>query len=165
MRRAKLALLGIACAVLAAGGARAAEVSAEKRAVIEQLMEITGALALGKQLVDAMTKHFAQTIRQQNPNAPQYVIDAIPEEVNAVLTESLPAFKEMVIPIYDKYFTLEELQGLEAFYATPLGKKTITVMPSLLQDSMHMGMRFGEAMVPRIDERLRTRFKKEDIKI
>jgi len=165
MKSAKLALISICFAVLTIGAAVADEVSAEKRAVIEQLLEVTSALAIGKQLVDVMTTHFAQIIRQHNPNVPQYVIDAIPEEVNAALTESLPMFKEMIIPIYDKYFTLEELQGLGAFYTTPLGKKTIAVMPSLMQESLRMGMRFGEAMAPRIDQRIRARFKKEDIKI
>lgn len=165
MKSAKLVLLGIFCTFLAAGAARAAEVPAEKRAAIEHLLELTGARAMATQLVDAMTRHFAQTIRQQNPNVPQYVIDAIPEEVSAVFTEGLPALTEMLIPIYDKYFTLEELQGLSDFYGTPLGKKTITVMPSLMQESVRIGIRFGEAMGPRIDERLRARFKKENIKI
>jgi len=164
MKSARVALLCLCLPVLTVGSAVAGEVSAEKRAVIEQLMDDTGALAMGQQLADVMIAQFARTIRQRNPKVPQYVIDAIPEEVNAVMTESLPMFKEMVIPLYDKYFTLEDLQGLRAFYGTPLGKKTIAVMPGLMQESLRMGMQFGESMAPRIDQRIRSRFKKEDIK-
>ena len=104
-------------------------------------------------------------MRKQNPTVPQYVIDAIPEEVNAVMTEALPALKEMMIPLYDKYFTLEELRGLSGFYASPLGRKAISVMPALMQEGMRLGMRWGEAMGPRISERMRARFKNENIRI
>jgi len=39
-------------------------------------------------------------------------------------------------PLYDKYFTEEDLQAMIDFYKTPTGKKTISVMPQLLQESM-----------------------------
>jgi len=33
--------------------------------------------------------------------------------------------------LYDKYFTNEEIKGLIAFYESPIGKKTIQVLPAL----------------------------------
>jgi hypothetical protein len=163
MRIARTLLM---CACLAgAGHATAQPVAPEKRAEIEHLLEVTGALAIGQQMSKVMVTHFAQLIRRENPNVPQHVIDAIPEEVGAVMTEGLPVFKEMIIPLYDKYFTLDDLRGLSAFYASPLGKKAITVMPALMQEGMQVGMRWGEAMGPRIGERMRARFKNENIKI
>ncbi|NRB08638.1 MAG: DUF2059 domain-containing protein [Richelia sp.] len=38
--------------------------------------------------------------------------------------------------LYSKDFTNEEIKGLIAFYETPLGRKTISVMPKLLQESI-----------------------------
>jgi uncharacterized protein len=149
----------------AAGSALAADVPADKRAEIERLLETTGALAMGQQVANFFIAHFAQTIRQHNPNVPQRVIDALPEEVNAAIKEGLPDFKELIIPVYDKYFTLDELRGLNAFYATPVGRKTVSVMPTLLGDSMKLGAQWGQAMEPRINERIRARFKKDNIKM
>jgi hypothetical protein len=89
----------------------------------------------------------------------------VPEEVNAVFTEALPALRELVIPLYDRHFSLDELRGLNAFYSSPLGRKTIAVMPALLNDSMALGARWGRELGPRIAERLRARFKDENLKI
>jgi hypothetical protein len=147
------------------GIATAGEVSKEKRAEIERLLETTGALAMGQQVSSFFIAHMAQAIKKQNPNVPQHVIDALPEEVNAVVREGLPFFKEMLVPLYDKHFSLDELRGLNAFYATPVGRKAISVMPALLQESMALGSQWGQAMEPRINQRIRARFKKENIKL
>lgn len=162
-------IAGLACAVclaaFAAGSALAAEVAPDKRAEIERLLEVTGAIAMGQQVANFFVTHFAQTIKQQNPNVPQHVIDALPEEVNAAVAEALPEFKALIIPLYDKYFSLEELRGLNAFYSTPVGRKAITVMPALVNDSMKLGAQWGQAMEPRINQRLRARFKKDNIRM
>ncbi|HYS12801.1 MAG TPA: DUF2059 domain-containing protein [Burkholderiaceae bacterium] len=165
MKLARLALLSLCLAAMSIANAPAQEVSSEKRAEIERLLEVTGALAIGQQMSNFFVTHLAQAIKKDNPNAPQHVIDAIPQEVNAVITESLPLFKELVIPLYDKHFTLDDLRGLNSFYSTPLGKKTISVMPALMQESMAMGAQWGQAMEPRIAQRLRARFKKDNIKL
>src|SRR5712664_168731 len=156
MKLARLALLSLCLAAMSIANAPAQEVSTEKRAEIERLLEITGALAVGQQMSSFFVTRLAQAIRRDNPNAPQHVIDAIPQEVNAVIVESLPLFKELVIPLYDKYLTLDDLRGLNSFYSTPLGKKTISVMPALVQESMAMGAQWGQAMEPRIAQRLRA---------
>ncbi|NET41960.1 DUF2059 domain-containing protein [Okeania sp. SIO2B3] len=44
--------------------------------------------------------------------------------------------EEVYYPIYDKYFTEEDLQALIEFYQTPTGRKTIEVMAQLFQESM-----------------------------
>lgn len=36
-----------------------------------------------------------------------------------------------IIPIYAEAFTIEELKELEAFYQTPLGKKTLKALPHI----------------------------------
>jgi uncharacterized protein len=165
MRILRLVATCVCVLAMSIGNAPAADVSSEKRAEIERLLETTGALAMGQQVSNFFITHMAQAIKKQNPNVPQHVIDALPEEVNAVVRESLPFFKEMLIPLYDKYFSLDELRGLNAFYATPVGKKAISVMPALLQESMTLGSQWGQAMEPRINQRIRARFKKENIKL
>jgi hypothetical protein len=38
-------------------------------------------------------------------------------------------------PLYDKYFSEEELRQMVTFYRTPVGRKSIEVMPSLMQEA------------------------------
>jgi uncharacterized protein len=146
-------------------GASAQAVSADKRAEIERLIEVTGVMAITQQLSNVFITNITQIVKKQNPNVPQQVLNATREEVNAVFAEQLPIFKEMCVVLYDKYFTLDEVRGLTQFYETPLGKKTISVMPALTQESLTLGMRWGQAMEPVIDQRIRARFKKENIQL
>jgi len=143
--------------------AEGAEVSAEKRAAIDQLLETTGALQLGQQLSAAIIKELADTLRATHANVPQKALDVLPEVVDGVITENLPAFKELLIHIYDAHFTLQELQGLNDFYATELGRKLIQVLPVVLREGMAAGQQWGQALGPEVARRIKARFVKEGI--
>lgn len=56
----------------------------------------------------------------------------------------------LIVPIYAKHFTQEEIQGLIAFYDTPLGKKMITKMPIIQQESMKAGQKWGEDLSKKV---------------
>jgi uncharacterized protein len=53
---------------------------------------------------------------------------------------------ELAIPIYDKYFSLEDIEGLLKFYQTPLGKKAISVLPQVLLEAQTAGKKLGQEM-------------------
>ncbi len=51
---------------------------------------------------------------------------------------------ELVVPIYDKYFSLEDIDGVTKFYETPAGKKTLSGLTQVMIESQAAGMKFGE---------------------
>ncbi len=69
-------------------------------------------------------------------------IDAKMPQLNQMMMESMgdPALVDellaQAIPIYARNFTVDELHQLAAFYATPVGKKMMAVMPKLASESM-----------------------------
>ena len=67
-------------------------------------------------------------------------------------------FNATTIALYDKYFTNEEILGMIRFYETPLGKKTIEVMPNLVQESMMRGQEQGEQAAQRALARVTEEF-------
>ena len=159
MTTARLLILGFLLAL--SGPSFADELTAAKRADIEKLLEMTGAAAMGKQMGVAALGQMAQVIRKMRPDIPQHVIDTLPDEVGAVFDANIDSFKEQVISIYSKYFTASEIKGMIAFYATDLGKKTISVMPALMAESMATGQQWGQSLGPQIDARIKARCKKE----
>ena len=74
-------------------------------------------------------------------------------------------FNNNIIPLYDKYFTLAEIQQLLDFYETDIGKKTIEVMPQLTQESIIIGQQWGESIGPIIGQRITRRLAEEGIEI
>lgn len=64
---------------------------------------------------------------------------------------------DLTAPIYAKYFSKEEIEGLTRFYQTPLGQKALSVLPQTIvemqTESMKLGERLGrEAMTEVLDE-------------
>jgi hypothetical protein len=53
---------------------------------------------------------------------------------------------DLAIPSYDKNFTHEEIRGLIAFYQTPLGKKSVSVLPQLVAEVQEKGRTWGEGV-------------------
>lgn len=53
---------------------------------------------------------------------------------------------ELIVPIYDKYLTDEEIKGLIQFYQTPLGQKAVNVLPRIVAESQQRGEKWGEQL-------------------
>ena len=162
MRKAFLVLAFLSAATAPAG---ADELTPEKRADIEHLLQMTGALALGKQMAAAVVTNLTQTIKKVRPDIPQKALDLLPDEVTAVFEENMVSFKETIIPIYDKYFTDAELKQMIQFYGTDVGQKTIKVLPSLMQDAMAAGRQWGQALEPEIDRRITAKLKQQGVQL
>lgn len=141
-------------------------ISPGKRADIEKLMKITGALKIAKQMSDAIVNNMTRAIKASRPDVPDRMFDILTEEVNKIIEEQMVAkggYLEMTILIYDKYFTHKDIKGLLSFYQTELGKKTIKALPQIMQESMKAGQLWGQALGPLIQERVINRFKEEGI--
>src|SRR5687767_9005890 len=86
---------------------------------IKTLLEISGAGKIGVQVMENMVKSF----KKSAPNVPHEFWD---EYMKDVKPETLI---ELIIPVYAKYYTDEDVIQLIDFYRTPLGKKVIEKMP------------------------------------
>ena len=45
--------------------------------------------------------------------------------------------------VYDKYLTHDEIKGLIRFYETPLGQKTLSVLPQIVSEMQESGNKWG----------------------
>ena len=52
----------------------------------------------------------------------------------------------LVVPVYDKHYSDDEIKQLIAFYETPIGKRTVTEMPQVLAESQQVGSKYGETV-------------------
>ncbi len=134
---------------------------------IRQLIVATGALEIGEQFANAVSMQMSQALRQSNPDVPPRAFDIIQEEVMGVISEELEngSFENQIVPVYAKYFSLDEVEELLAFYRTPIGQKTIEVMPLLTQESMQIGQSWGISIGPIIGQRVSRRLAAEGIEV
>ena len=117
-------------------------VTPEKRQRIERLLEVTGALNIAKMMSEAVTRQMTSAISQARPDIPAEAMDIVAEETNAVISDAMVAkggFIDLIIPVYAKHFSTDELDALIAFYESPVGAKTVSVMPQITREAMQIG--------------------------
>lgn len=64
---------------------------------------------------------------------------------------------DMMVPIYDKYYTHDDIRELIKFYESPVGKKMVETMPLLLQESMQAGQEWGRALSEKMLQKLKEK--------
>jgi hypothetical protein len=65
---------------------------------------------------------------------------------------------EQVIPIYDKYFTDEDIQGLIQFYQSPLGQRFAKAMPQASAESAALSLAWSQKNFQAIWRELQAEF-------
>ncbi|MFK7773313.1 MAG: DUF2059 domain-containing protein [Saprospiraceae bacterium] len=57
---------------------------------------------------------------------------------------------KLIVPIYKKHFTLEEINGIIEFHESEVGKKMVSKMPMIVAESMQKGAIWGEELGEKI---------------
>ncbi|PYX99019.1 MAG: DUF2059 domain-containing protein [Acidobacteria bacterium] len=120
---------------------------AAKKAEIRHLIELTGAASVS---ADALRQIIAP-LRNGFPQVPEEFWDTFIKEVRS------DELIDLVIPIYDKYYTRQEIQDLTTFYKSPVGQKTIKVLPKLSAEAIDAGQEWGRIVADRAMRKLRDK--------
>jgi hypothetical protein len=75
-----------------------------------------------------------QTLRAQNSSIDAETLAELRKEYERLMTDNYSEVMKEAPAIYAKYFTAQEMRDLVAFYRTPLGAKTMQVMPKATAD-------------------------------
>ena len=114
-----------------------------KEADIRHLLDVTGARSLASQTMANMQNSIKPMMTNALPPG-EYrakLIDLFFTKFQAkVDTQHLV---DLAVPIYDKYLSDDDIKGLTQFYQTPLGQKTLTVLPKLLAECQEAGRKWG----------------------
>ncbi|WP_120518226.1 DUF2059 domain-containing protein [Chitinophaga barathri] len=114
---------------------------------VKELMQLTGAANLGIQMMNNMIGEF----RTMLPHVDSTFWQDFAKEVK------VDEMVDLVVPIYQKHFTSQDVDGLIAFYKTPLGRKTVAQLPLVTQECYHAGQKYGEQLGKRVVERLKAK--------
>jgi hypothetical protein len=144
------------------------ELTQEKMNAVKELMSITGSIQLAELLGNAVVQQMTNLLKKTNPQIDSRALKILEEEVMTLMREETGekgSFQQLIYPIYNKYLTLEEIRELIRFYKTPVGKRAISVLPKMMQESMQASQAWAQSLGPEIQRRVLTRFEKEGIKI
>lgn len=159
----------LACALpltLLAAPAGAEELSEQKRQDIRRLIESTGGTNVAQQFASASSRQMFQMLKAMRPDIPDRTLVVMDRELMGLFSEKMDGpggLVEQVIPIYHRHLTHGEIRELIAFYETPIGRKTIAIMPQVVAESMQAGQRWGQALAPEIQRRVKDALLREGL--
>lgn len=122
----------------------AQKITPEKEQKIIELLELTGSGNLGEQYAKQLLATFKKTYDQVD----EEIWNSIEKEIHG---EDLI---KLVVPIYNKYYTMEDLDQIIAFYQSPVGVKMVASMPQIMSESMAAGQEWGKEIAQKILEKL-----------
>jgi len=140
----KILLLVLAICVCFSASLPADDIAPEKRQEIEKMLKLTGV----EKLTTQMMNQIIDTMKAQSPEVPDEVWNKIKAKAD------IHDLIERIIPIYDKYYSLDDLKAVNAFYSSPAGQKLLANLPQVTQEAMKAGQEWGEELGRRIDKEL-----------
>jgi hypothetical protein len=111
---------------------------------IRKLMEVTGAPEIAIQTMDGAEKNMRSLISDSLPAGDyrEKLVDLFFEKFHS--KRDAKQLAGLIIPIYDKYYSDDEIKQLIQLYQTPLGQKMLSVLPKVAAESQAAGMKWGE---------------------
>jgi len=141
----------------AASGNSAPSVDPAKEAAVRKMFEVMGMTKMMQQVLSGMSGNMKPMLMSSLPPGEyrEKLADLFLQKFQSKLR--VEQLMDLAVPIYAKYFSKEELEGLMRFYQTTLGQKTLSFLPQAMvemqTESMKLGEKIGrEAMVEVLDE-------------
>ena len=134
------AILAALCLALTAG----AQVTKEQETGIRKMMRLTGMI----DMIGQMTDQMISSIKQGAPAG-------VPEDFWGRAREKRMKAEDLIarmIPVYAKYFSMEDLKAINAFYESPAGQR----LGPMMQENMKIGQAWGQEVSQKLIDDLKA---------
>ena len=146
------AAAGFFLAAFVSSSFAAGPVSHEKEIEIRRTLELTGVKKLMEQIKSQMIAQMRSDMKE-----------VLPDEFWTKIEKKMDVSEliEKLIPLYDKYYSLEDLRALNKFYASDVGQRVIATAPKIMKESMAIGMEWGKRIGEEAEREARAEHEKE----
>jgi len=133
------------------------QVSQYKQELIATLLEQTSRAEqdIGQQLIVSYLQQITSVLKQSQPELSQVTLQQITAIVEIAVKQQIgeqDKFKNMVYPLYDQNFTVDELQSIIEFNQTKLGKKLLNTMPIINSHHQYVLDELSLDLAPEVNE-------------
>ncbi len=134
------------------------QVDSAKEADIRRLLEVTGATKLATMVVSQMAEHIKPLLEKGLPPGERR------HQITETFVNKLVAratgddLMKIVIPIYDRHLSHEDIKGLIQFYESPLGQRYIKVLPTMMQESSTASSQWGQQIAMEVLQELQQEY-------
>jgi hypothetical protein len=99
-----------------------------------------------QKLMPAITQHIWSQVLRRAPNVSEQAKKEVTEKMAKAMADIMPIFLELVIPVYQKHLTVEEVEAAIAFFNTREGKSFAGKTAAITSEAMQVGAEFGRRL-------------------
>ncbi len=96
----------------------------------------------------------------------------VEQQYDALVPAMLDAFRQRVSElsdaaaiVYARNFSIDDLHALNDFYKTPAGQRLLQKMPTISQEMMGAGMKFGQSIGGEVQKRMVDELRKKGVNL
>jgi hypothetical protein len=134
-------------------------------AEVRLLLHANGVDNIAGTLTPILVQQLIVNFHQQYPKLPQRA-DVVIGEVTSLYIRNQAEhdqISEKLIPIYSKYFSKADVKELTVSYASPIGKKLVSVTPAIQIESAVVGRDWAQAFFPGLQAQLQSKLRQETL--
>ena len=114
--------------------------------IAKELLVAMGGESFSRQMMQSIINAY----KPRFPNATEAFWTGFAKEINP------NEFIDLMVPLYAKHFTVDEMKKIIAFYKTPPGKKLGQAFPQIVQEATPIGQGWGLSLGLKAMEKLRA---------
>jgi hypothetical protein len=107
---------------------------------IKVLLDKSGSSEMGLQAMNQMIP----ALKQMAPELSEGFWDEFQKQID------ISELENMIIPIYQKHLTQEDIDATIQFYDTKAGRNFMSKMPIIMQESMTAGQQWGQGIAQKV---------------
>jgi hypothetical protein len=119
---------------------------------VEKLRDLVEIAEMQKSY-EVITRKLIDTYKTRNPEVDEIFWNELYLEINNRTSKDLA---KLFLPLYQKYFSIEDIENMIEFYKTPTGQKYVDNMPALISESVNLGQLWGIEIGKQIRLRLKS---------
>ena len=131
-----------------------------KEADIRHLLDLTGSSKIQLGVMERMTEQVKDMLVKSLPAGEhsQEIVNAFTSKMMARARANPNELLDLMVPIYDKHLTREDIKGLIQFYESPLGRRLAEVMPDIAQEGYAAGAQWGRKIAQDVLQEMRKEY-------
>lgn len=138
-------------------------ISQEKEDAIRRLIEVTHTLQHARQMSQVAAKFVGDNMKFAHAEQVERARQVLAQEADDVFGANLPTIAAAMFPVYDRYFSLDEIEAMIEFNASELGQKLLNVMPMVMKDVALFTEDWARSLMPIFYKRALKRLQDEGI--
>ena len=109
------------------------------RKELDHLLFVSG----NRTAMSAIYPQLMTMMRQQLKDVPDAVFNQLENKFRDIFLNKIT---DLLLPVYQRYLSIDDLRAYAAFYETEVGKKVAMSMPLLQKESMEVGVKAGQEL-------------------